>query len=412
MVADPNDAAVDSAAVRGATGPDFPKEGLALSASPSSPLRILYVNHVGLMSGAEKSLLRLLEGLDRTAVEPFVACPDGPLQDAAVAIDIQCLGIEVLRPRRQSGPLKLLALAWQGMRMGAELREFIRRQRIDLVHANSLVAALLCTSRKLGVPVVWHARDLRAPAAVVKQVLARVAGVIAISRAVQEWVQSLRPGIPVQLIYNALGPDDYHVTRPRAKVREDWEMASDTPLLGNVGQLVPWKRQDLFLRVGAEVIRQVPEARLVIVGSDLFAEHPDYVLSLHHLADELGVADHVLWVGACADVPSCLAALDVLVHTADREPLGRVIMESMAVGLPTIAFNDAGPAELIEDGVNGLLVPEADLEAMAEAAKGVVTNLDRAVHLRDHAFARAAQFDARQQAAQVLAVYRSLLKPA
>ncbi|MEI6502131.1 MAG: glycosyltransferase, partial [Armatimonadota bacterium] len=98
--------------------------------------------------------------------------------------------------------------------------------------------------------------------------------------------------------------------------------------------------------------------------------------------------------------------------TADREPLGRVIMEAMAVGLPTIAFNEAGPAELIEDGVNGLLVPEADLEAMAEAATRVVTNLDLAVHLRDHALARAAQFDARQQAARVLAVYHSLVPPA
>lgn len=395
----------------GATGPYFPKEGLALSASPSSPLRILYVNHVGLMSGAEKSLLRLLEGLDRTAVEPFVACPDGPLQDAAVALDIQCLEIEVLRPRRESGPLRLLAMAWQGMRMGAELREFIRRQQIDLVHANSLVAALLCTSRKLGVPVLWHARDLRAPARVVKQVLARVAGVIAISQAVQEWVQSLRPGASAVLIYNALGPDDYHVSRPRVRVREDWEMAPNTPLLGNVGQLVPWKRQDLFLRVGAEVLKQVPEARFVVVGSDLFNEHPDYVLSLHHLADELGVADHVLWVGSCADMPSCLAALDVLVHTADREPLGRVIMEAMAVGLPTIAFNEAGPAELIADGVNGLLVPEADLEAMVEAATRVVTNLDLAVHLRDHAFARSVQFDARQQAARVLEIYRDALRP-
>lgn len=374
----------------------------------SRPLRILYVNHVGLMSGAEKSLLRLLEGLDRNAVEPFLACPSGPLQDAATDLDIPGLEIEVLRPRRQSGLLRLLAMAWQGMTSSAQLREITRRQQIDLIHANSLVAALICTGRRPLVPVIWHARDLRAPGSLVKRVLRRVSAVVAISRAVQEWVQTFGPRVPVPCIGNALGPDDRHVARPRAKVREDWEMAPDTPLLGNVGQLVPWKRQDLFLRVGAEVIRQRPQTRLVVVGSDMFAEHPDYVAGLRTLAAALGIAEHVVWAGSCADMPSVLGALDVLVHTAEREPLGRVIMEAMAVGLPTVAFAEAGPAELIEDGVSGVLVPEGDIATMAEAVGRLLANLQFAVQLRDGALQRAHTFDARRQAAQVVEVYRKL----
>jgi glycosyltransferase involved in cell wall biosynthesis len=300
-------------------------------------------------------------------------------------------------------------MAWQGMRTSAELREIIRRKEIDLVHANSLVAALIATSRNLGVPVIWHARDLRAPAAPVKQVLAKVSAVIAISGAVEHWVRGFVPTAHVHLIYNALGPDDRHVTHPRAKVREDWEMAPHTPLLGNVGQLVPWKRQDLFLRAGAQVLQQVPEARLVIIGSDLFNEHREYVQGLHALAAELGIASRVLWIDHADDMPSALAALDVLVHTAEREPLGRVIMEAMAVGLPTVAFDEVGPAELIENGETGLLVPPDDISALAAAAVRVLTDPTLAVHLHDTALSHSSRFDPTLHAAAVLEVYREAL---
>jgi glycosyltransferase involved in cell wall biosynthesis len=373
------------------------------------PLRILYLNHVGLMSGAEKSLLRLLEGLDRSQVEPFLAAPSGPLTDAVSDLDIECFEIAPLRPRRKSGLLRLLAMAWQGMTTGAELREIIRSKQIDLVHANSLVAALVATSRRLAVPVIWHARDLRAPATPVKQVLARVSCVIAISRAVEQWVRQFGSSAPVHLIYNALGPDDHHPSRSRAKVREAWEMAPHTPLVGNVGQLVPWKRQDLFLRAGAQVLQQVPDARMVIIGSDLFGEHREYVQGLHDLAAELGIADHVLWIDHVEDMPSALAALDVLVHTAEREPLGRVIMEAMAVGLPAVAFDEAGPAELIENEETGLLVPEADVSAIAVAAVRILTDLALAIHLHDNALTRSARFDPALHAAAVLQVYREAL---
>lgn len=377
--------------------------------TPDRPLRILYVNHLSAMSGAEKSLLRLLEGLDRQQVEPLFAAPEGPLTEAVRDLDIECLTIPPLRPRRTRNPLRLLSLAWEGYQINAHLREIVRRKQVDLVHANSLVAGVIATGRPVGVPVIWHARDLRAPWATVRQVLSRVQGVVAISQAVADWTVEIGPAALTKVIHNALGPEDRHLAHPRPKVREQWEMAPHTPLLGCAGQLVPWKRQDLFLRVGAKVIAQLPEARLVIIGSDLFNEHARYVQGLHDLAGELGIAEHVLWLGQSDDMPSALAALDVLVHTAEREPLGRVIMEAMAVGVPTVAFAEAGPAELIVDGDSGLLVAEGDASAMAEAVVRVLTDHELALRLHDGALARAGDFSAAKQAARVLELYHQVL---
>lgn len=377
--------------------------------TPDRPLRILYVNHLSAMSGAEKSLLCLLEDLDRRQIEPFLAAPEGPLTERARDLNIECFDIPPLRPRRTRNPFRLLALASEGYRISTQLREIVGRKGIDLVHANSLVSAVITTGRPVGVPVIWHARDLRAPRTTVRQVVSRVQGVVAISQAVADWTAEVGTAAPTRVVYNALGPDDRHIARPRAKVREQWEMAPHTPLLGCAGQLVPWKRQDLFLRVGAEVIAQLPETRLVIIGSDLFNEHADYVQSLQTLALELGIAEHVLWLGQCEDMPSCLAALDLLVHTAEREPLGRVIMEAMAVGVPAAAFAEAGPAELITDGESGLLVPECDVSAMAQAAANVLTDHELALRLHDGCLARAGDFDAARQAALVLDFYRQVL---
>lgn len=375
----------------------------------STPLRILYVNHVGLISGAEKSLLRLLEGLDREQVEPLLAAPEGPLLAAARLLAIPCFPIPELRPRRTRNPLRLLLMAWRGLGIRRTLHRLIKSHDVTLAHANSLVAGLLLTSQRMGVPMVWHARDLRAPESVVRQVGRKVQAIIAISTAVQDWVQSLVPGAQVQVVYNALSAADRHIVRSRPRLREDWEMGPETPLLGCAGQLVPWKRQELFLRAGAEVIQQVPTARLVIIGTDLFRESVKYLDKLYQLAEQLGIADHVLWTGHCDDMPSCLAALDVLLHTAEREPLGRVILEAMAVGVPPVAFADAGPAELIEDGVSGLLVPENDVEALAEAAVRILRDHELALQLHDGALTRAAQFTAAEKAAQVVAIYRELL---
>lgn len=379
------------------------------SSRTDGPLRILYVNHLSAMSGAEQSLLRLLEGLDRSRIEPLLAAPEGTLTERVRDLGIECFDIPPLRPRRTRSPFRLLALAYEGYQISALLREIVGRKDIDLVHANSLVAGVIATGRPLGVPVIWHARDLRAPEATVRQVLSRAQGVIAISHAVAEWTAGIGPAAPTKVIYNALGHDDRNVARPRGKMREAWEMAPQTTLLGCAGQLVPWKRQDLFLRVGAEVIAQLPETRLVIIGSDLFEEHADYVRGLHELAAELGIAGHVLWLGQCGDMPSCLAALDLLVHTAEREPWGRVIMEAMAVGVPTIAFAQGGPAELIIDGESGLLVREGDASRMAQAVVRVLSDHELALRLHDGALARAGDFDEARQASQVVDFYHQVL---
>jgi glycosyltransferase involved in cell wall biosynthesis len=86
-------------------------------------------------------------------------------------------------------------------------------------------------------------------------------------------------------------------------------------------------------------------------------------------AAERGLSDRVVFTGARHDVPNLLKSFDVLVHPSHKEAFGRVIMEGMALGVPVVATRCGGPSEIIEDGINGILVPIADDAKMAESVR-------------------------------------------
>ena len=112
----------------------------------------------------------------------------------------------------------------------------------------------------------------------------------------------------------------------------------------------------------------VPDAYLVIAG-----EGPERE-ALETMAQELGVRPRMRLVGWRDDVPELMAASDVFVCPSRHEPLGNVVIEGWAQNRPVVAAASQGPSALIKDGVDGLLTPIDDAEAMAQAIKRVLTD--------------------------------------
>ncbi len=160
---------------------------------PSRAPSILLVNHVSLVSGAERSLLGLArrlpdEGFSIEAALP----PGGPLCDELAALGIPVYPVRLARLKRRTSPLRHLHA---GIRLGASahsLARLARRREIALVHANSTTAALaaLIAARRARLPGIWHVRDL-VPLGGLGRWLGRLATrVIAISSAVADQVAS------------------------------------------------------------------------------------------------------------------------------------------------------------------------------------------------------------------------------
>ena len=145
----------------------------------------------------------------------------------------------------------------------------------------------------------------------------------------------------------------------------------DGPVIAALGRLHENKAFDTLIRAFATL----PEGVLWLAG-----DGPQRGM-LGDLADELGVAGRVAFLGWQEDPQAVIRRADILVCPSRHEPFGNVIAEGMACGRPVISTRTNGGCELIEDGVNGLLVPVDDAGAMADALATLMTDTTLAVRL-------------------------------
>ena len=157
----------------------------------------------------------------------------------------------------------------------------------------------------------------------------------------------------------------------RERTRERLGLDPSQPLLGIVGNVRPRKGVEYAVRAMPEILAAAPNTRLAIVGSQKLSGHVDRLKSV---AQQLGVAPQILWLGQCADVCEILQALDVYVQPSLEEPLGLSILEAMAFGLPVVASRVGGIPEVVVPGHTGLLVPPADPGALADAIVAMVND--------------------------------------
>lgn len=146
------------------------------------------------------------------------------------------------------------------------------------------------------------------------------------------------------------------------KIKREFGIPGDTPLVGWVGRLEPVKGCGYFLRACAIIKNVVPGVRFLIAGDG------PLMGDMKVLAEGLGLKGDVIFAGFREDIPEIISSIDLLVHTPLNEGLGRVLLEAMACGKPIVVTRVGGVPEVVEDGVNGLLIPSGDVEAIAEAS--------------------------------------------
>ncbi|TCZ65896.1 glycosyltransferase [Roseicella aquatilis] len=155
------------------------------------------------------------------------------------------------------------------------------------------------------------------------------------------------------------------------------------PLLLSMGRLHREKGHDVTLRA----LAQLPEAVLWLAGSG-----PEEA-ALRALARELGVADRVRFLGWREDAGALYRAADLVVFPSREEPLGNVVIQAWVHGVPVISSRAIGPAHLIRDGEDGLLVPIEDNEALAAGIRRLLGDAALRAGLRQAGARRAPEFD-------------------
>jgi glycosyltransferase involved in cell wall biosynthesis len=351
-------------------------------------MKILFYNHTGQVSGAEGLLLMILPRLDRTGFQPVVVCPqEGPLAKMVVGLGVPVETLAGLEAR----------FTWRVDHLVRYLKSFLQvirqvRQKVliiepDLIHANSIRAGLVATAATLGLgtPVVWHLHDLlkRHPFSTVIRAFAFLSPrtrMIAVSQAAADRFKGafLPWKNRVTVILNAIDLAKFHPNQSsRQAILDELQLGIDHSgaagvsqakfVIGIVGRLAPEKGQLELLRAFAQVLKEIPQAILVMVGAPLFNLDHEYVQRLKQTASELGIADRVRMPGARKDVAAIMQALDLLVINSVVEAFCLVALEGMACGTPILAAVSGGIPELIEHGKNGWLLPRRDEQTLAAA---------------------------------------------
>jgi glycosyltransferase involved in cell wall biosynthesis len=325
--------------------------------------------HVG---GGELQLLELLRRLPASYdVSVHALDPRGPLLEETRALGfeplVHDLGGSFMRPATVAEAVRLA--------------RWLRKERIDLVHAQDFYSTLLGVpaAKLAGVPVVvsrldlvhWHGK-VRHLALAAASHAADV--VIANCEAVRDLVVH-RERVPlerVEVIRNGLDVARFDALRaePLAAPLPEVGDAPVAVLVANMRHEV--KRQEDFLAALAQVRRAVPEVQAFLVGEGARREE------LERMAHRLGLAGAAHFLGSRVDVPAVLSRATFGVLCSRQEGLSNAVMEGMAAGLPMVVTDAGGNAELVEDGERGHVVPPQQPEALAQAMLRVLADPERA----------------------------------
>lgn len=382
---------------------------------------IAYVDHAAEVGGAEKSLCELIAHLDRERFAPVIM----HLPDAEWLKYARDIGAE-LRPsippsdlydaKRTDlggGPLAGARRLVEAMPPLTTLWSELGAVGPSIVHTNSTKMHLMAGSaaRLRRLPVIWHMRDLMTDPGAQGWLRRAVEMIHPEVIAISEAVAGQFDGMPcnVRVVPNGIPIDRFTPGPAPEGLREDLGLPEGVSVACVVGRLTPWKGHRTLLRAWPEVTARIPDAHLLVVGEVAFWED-GYDEQLRALADDLGVADRVVWAGFREDVPDVLRLADLLILASTDEPFGRVVIEGMAAGLPVVATASGGVPEIVVEGETGLLVPPEEPSPMGEAIAQVLSDPPLARAMGEVGRERAVErFDVRRVARQVGEIYDEML---
>ena len=313
--------------------------------------------------GAELALGHLLSHASDLGVEwHLIFFEDGPMVRHARELGFDA---QVIRAGRLRQPWRM----WRCIRQIAAVARAVRADAIFSWMGKAQLyggpAALLA-----GVPALWFQHGIPSQRGAIDALatLLPAALVLTCSRTAAEAQQRLWPLRVTRVVYPAVDLDQFDSAKLPAptELRRELGLPNDGPLIGIVGRLQRWKGFHVLVEAMPRILRSHPAAQCVLVGGE-HALEPDYKRFLEDRITSLGLQERIHLVGQQQNVAEWTTAMDVFVHASDREPFGMVVVEAMALGKPVVASADAGPTEVITPGVDGLLSPYGDCEALAGA---------------------------------------------
>lgn len=364
-------------------------------------MRILHVDHSGVLGGAERSVLELAVAQRDRGHEVQVAVGRAGAFSAALSgrdVNWQDLGWSrrYLNVPQISSSLELLAGLPDVARASAALRRAVRRWLPDVVQAHTRKAQLVASLALAGVdvPLIWHLRDdipARRPLrTIIASAMRHADHAVALSHWLAVSYGEVAGVLPrsgrIGVVPSGIDPG------PLAGLPTPWLDGQREPVVGYVGQIARWKGPHLLI----DAAESLPETGVTfkIVGSVWFpAAEARYGRWLEGRLAASVARDRVEWLPATDRPADAFAQIDVLAHTSlAPEPFGRVLVEAMAARRPIIALGRGSASELLDDST-AVFAERSDGPSIARAIAAMVGDRDRARQLATRAASIATRYE-------------------
>lgn len=326
--------------------------------------------------GAERQLVTLAKGLHerKCSVLVLVFYPNGPLEK-----DLIDAGVQVYSLNKRG--------RWDIFSFLMRLVRVLRQEKPDILHGylgTSNILTILLKPFSRNIRMVWGVRASNMDLAQydwlsclsykIECQLSRFADLIIVnSHAGFDY--AVAHGLPktkMVVIPNGIDTERFRPDRKAGlRLRAKWGIAEEHKLVGLVGRLDPMKDHITFLKAAAILIKERKDIRFVCVGDG----PEEYRENLHELSKQLGLAECLVWAGACEDMLAVYNALDICSSSSSYgEGFPNVIGEAMACGVPCVV-TDVGDSALIV-GDTGIVVPPKSPEQLAKGWELMLQEID------------------------------------
>jgi glycosyltransferase involved in cell wall biosynthesis len=364
----------------------------------TSATRILFSNPHKYFTGGEESLFLLISNLDRKKYQPVAVFHE----QTVLAQRLAALGIPVEIADYNYTEINPHNLLYCNRLLSA--------YNVDLVHMDGLPAeSLMVEAYYRHIPIIGHLRFLVGPTTPTLGNLCTK--IIAISDAVAANLgRSQVDPQKIIRIYNGVDLKSFDPSAfDKLSLRKAAGLSPDSFIISMVARITPQKRQEILIRALPKIVDNI-NAFVIFVG-EIYSGNTCYMRELHELIAQLNLERHVSFWGFEKDIASIYAMSDALALCTLKEPFGRCIIEALAMGLPVIVPNSAGPAEIVRHHHDGILYDAANSEALADAITHLCSDQNLHSKIIANARIRASLFDVTLHVEQVQRLYEDILSP-
>src|SRR5215470_5134829 len=366
-------------------------------------MKILQVCSAESLGGGERHVIDLTRAMIDRGHQLHLAVREGsPLMDVLTGYPVQWYELGLRNA--------LDVISAQG------IANAIRKNQIDILHAHVARDYTFCgvaarIAARLGNPVGFfitrhHFNPIKSNP-LYAWTIGEARALIAVSESVRESLVASFPGYADRIVTIPNWIDAGYcgsLSREEARARLG---VTKRLAVGVVGQITRLKRQDLFIEAAARLIRERhwSDAEFLIVG-EAGPDDEAYLNQLQETADRLRMGDHLKFTGYVENLPSLLAAFDVIAAPSDNEAFSLALVEAMASGCAVVATRVGGMAEIVKDGVTGFLIERDSAHSLVAALSRLLA--DKRLREQIGGVARASvidRFDRRSAIDQIERLY-------